>query len=94
MLDSISVSHREREVVPPGLRVSDQESPVLILTQQELLLGLKSLYLSKVPPGRQKINCTQFASNYNNKYDSKEYKKFLFVKYLSSIIGLNLFHSS
>ena len=53
MFDGVSISHWEREVVPPGLRVSDQERSVLILTKQQLLLCFESLYLSEIPPERQ-----------------------------------------
>ena len=53
MFDSVSISDREREVVPPRLRVSDQERSVLILTKQELLLSFESLDLSEIPPERQ-----------------------------------------
>ena len=53
MFDSVSISDWEREVVPPRLRVSDQERSVLILTKQQLLLSFESLYLSKIPPERQ-----------------------------------------
>ena len=53
MLHGVPVSDGKREVVPPRLRVSDQERSVFILTKQQLLLSFESLYLSKIPPKRQ-----------------------------------------
>ena len=54
MLDGIAVLDGEGKVVPPGLRVPDEESSVFILTQQQLLLCLQPLYLSEVPPESKK----------------------------------------
>ena len=50
VLDGVVVPDRQGEVIPPGLRVSDQEGAVFILTQQQLLLSLQSLNLPEIPP--------------------------------------------
>ena len=52
VLDRVAVADREREVVAPGLGVSDEERAVLVLRQQQLLLRLDALDLAEVPSGR------------------------------------------
>ena len=64
MLDSVAVPDGEGEVVPPGLGVPDEEGSVFILTQEQLLLCLQSLYLPEVPAETRNINDGQFALNY------------------------------
>ena len=51
MLDGVSVSYGEGEVVATRLGVSDEERSVLVLLKQQLLLGLYPLDLPKIPPG-------------------------------------------
>jgi hypothetical protein len=50
MFDGIPVPDRQREVVPAGFRVPDEESSMFILGHQQLLLGLDAFDLAEVPP--------------------------------------------
>ena len=52
VLDGVAVPDGERVVVPAGLGVPDEEGPVLVLLQQQLLLRLNPLDLAEVPPAR------------------------------------------
>ena len=51
VFDGVSIPDGEGEVVATRLGVSDEESSVLVLLQQQLLLSLYPLDLSKIPPG-------------------------------------------
>ena len=51
VLDGVPVPHLKTVVVPPALRVSDQEGPVVVMLQQKFLLRLNPLDLAKIPPG-------------------------------------------
>ena len=55
MFDGVSIPDGEGEVVATGLGVSDEESSVLVLLQQQLLLGLYPLDLPKIPPATRDI---------------------------------------
>ena len=55
VFDGVAVPDGERVVVPAGLGVADEEGPVLVLLQQQLLLGLYPLDLPKIPPATRDI---------------------------------------
>ncbi len=54
VLDGVAVPDWERVIVPPGLGVADEEGAVLVLSNQQLLLGLNPLDLAKVPSWKEK----------------------------------------
>ena len=49
VLDGVAVPYGKRIIVSPRLRVPDEEGAVLVLRQQQLLLGLHALDLAEVP---------------------------------------------
>ena len=56
VFDGVSIPDGEGEVVATRLGVSDEESSVLVLLQQQLLLSLYPLDLSKIPSEKKNMN--------------------------------------
>ena len=52
VLDGVAVPHGEGVVVAAGLGVADEEGAVLVLREEQLLLGLHALDLAEVPSGK------------------------------------------